>query len=127
MPRQTAQTWQAHAGLGRSTAWRQSQQRHSDLFVVKRRSGVELRAPGFDVVLQPAQTTYLDMTQDYAPEEPGVDWANPLPLEKLTTMNHSLKCQQTIQYVNAFGAFKQHCGAKSSTTSLVWTTWSSRA
>ncbi|PFG55395.1 hexosaminidase [Vibrio sp. ES.051] len=37
---------------------------------------------GFDVVLQPAQTTYLDMTQDYAPEEPGVDWANPLPLEK---------------------------------------------
>jgi len=39
----------------------------------------------------------------------------------------SLKCQPTIQYVNAFGAFKQHCGAKSSTTSLVWTTWSSRA
>ncbi|EDP57699.1 family 20 glycosylhydrolase [Vibrio sp. AND4] len=37
---------------------------------------------GFDVVLQPAQTTYLDMTQDYGPEEPGVDWANPLPLEK---------------------------------------------
>ncbi|GEM73944.1 beta-N-acetylhexosaminidase [Vibrio sagamiensis] len=36
---------------------------------------------GFDVVLQPAQTTYLDMTQDYAPEEPGVDWANTLPLE----------------------------------------------
>ena len=22
------------------------------------------------------------MAQDYAPEEPGVDWANPLPLEK---------------------------------------------
>lgn len=36
---------------------------------------------GFDVVVQPAQTTYLDMTQDYAPEEPGVDWANPIPLE----------------------------------------------
>ncbi|CCN69052.1 beta-N-acetylhexosaminidase [Vibrio nigripulchritudo] len=36
---------------------------------------------GFDIVLQPAQTTYLDMTQDYAPEEPGVDWANPVPLE----------------------------------------------
>ncbi len=36
---------------------------------------------GFDVVLQPAQTTYLDMTQDYAPEEPGVEWANPIPLE----------------------------------------------
>lgn len=37
---------------------------------------------GFDVVLQPGQSTYLDMTQDFAPEEPGVDWANPLPLEK---------------------------------------------
>ena len=36
---------------------------------------------GFDVVLQPGQTTYLDMAQDYAPEEPGVDWANVLPLE----------------------------------------------
>ncbi|OEF04155.1 beta-N-acetylhexosaminidase [Vibrio genomosp. F10] len=37
---------------------------------------------GFDVVLQPAQHTYLDMAQDYAPEEPGVDWANVLPLEQ---------------------------------------------
>ncbi|MUJ30149.1 family 20 glycosylhydrolase [Aliivibrio fischeri] len=37
---------------------------------------------GFDVVLQPGQTTYLDMAQDYAPEEPGVDWANVLPLEE---------------------------------------------
>ncbi|PQJ90175.1 beta-N-acetylhexosaminidase [Aliivibrio sifiae] len=36
---------------------------------------------GFDVVLQPGQTTYLDMVQDYAPEEPGVDWANVLPLK----------------------------------------------
>ncbi|CAM2896322.1 beta-N-acetylhexosaminidase [Vibrio mytili] len=36
---------------------------------------------GFDVVLQPAQSTYLDMTQDYAPEEPGVDWTNPISLE----------------------------------------------
>lgn len=35
---------------------------------------------GFDVVLQPAQYTYLDMAQDYAPEEPGVDWANVIPL-----------------------------------------------
>ncbi|MDA0117223.1 beta-N-acetylhexosaminidase [Vibrio sp. T11.5] len=36
---------------------------------------------GFDVVLQPAQSTYLDMAQDYSPEEPGVDWANVIPLE----------------------------------------------
>ncbi|MCK6262380.1 family 20 glycosylhydrolase [Vibrio sp. ZSDE26] len=37
---------------------------------------------GFDVILQPGQHTYLDMAQDYAPEEPGVDWANVLPLEQ---------------------------------------------
>ncbi|NLS12753.1 beta-N-acetylhexosaminidase [Vibrio sp. SM6] len=37
---------------------------------------------GFDVVLQPGQSTYLDMAQDFAPEEPGVDWANALPLER---------------------------------------------
>ena len=36
---------------------------------------------GFDVILQPAQSTYLDMTQDYRPEEPGVDWAAVIPLE----------------------------------------------
>ncbi|WP_282177235.1 beta-N-acetylhexosaminidase [Vibrio nereis] len=37
---------------------------------------------GFDVILQPGQSTYLDMTQDYAPEEPGVDWAAVIPLEQ---------------------------------------------
>lgn len=26
--------------------------------------------------------TYLDMAQDYSPEEPGVDWANVIPLEQ---------------------------------------------
>ncbi|KJY83655.1 beta-hexosaminidase [Vibrio galatheae] len=36
---------------------------------------------GFDVILQPGQSTYLDMTQDYSPEEPGVDWAAVIPLE----------------------------------------------
>ncbi len=36
---------------------------------------------GFDVILQPAQFTYLDMTQDYSPDEPGVDWASTIPLE----------------------------------------------
>ncbi|WP_194437963.1 beta-N-acetylhexosaminidase [Vibrio fluminensis] len=37
---------------------------------------------GFDVILQPAQYTYLDMAQDYSPDEPGVDWASTIPLEK---------------------------------------------
>ncbi|MDE1225950.1 family 20 glycosylhydrolase [Vibrio aestuarianus] len=37
---------------------------------------------GFDVILQPGQYTYLDIAQDYAPEEPGVDWAGVTPLEK---------------------------------------------
>lgn len=37
---------------------------------------------GFDVILQPGQMTYLDMAQDYSPEEPGVDWANVIPLEQ---------------------------------------------
>ena len=36
---------------------------------------------GFDVVLQPAQYTYFDMAQDFAPEEPGVSWACTLPLQ----------------------------------------------
>ena len=36
---------------------------------------------GFDVILQPAQYTYLDMSQDYSPDEPGVDWASTIPLE----------------------------------------------
>ncbi|MGL6171267.1 beta-N-acetylhexosaminidase [Vibrio misgurnus] len=37
---------------------------------------------GFDVILQPGQFTYLDMTQDFAPEELGVDWAGVTPLER---------------------------------------------
>ncbi len=36
---------------------------------------------GFDVILQPGQYTYLDIVQDYAPEEPGVAWAGVTPLE----------------------------------------------
>jgi hexosaminidase len=36
---------------------------------------------GFDVILQPGQSTYLDMSQDYSPKEPGVDWAAVIPLE----------------------------------------------
>ncbi|MCW8347995.1 family 20 glycosylhydrolase [Vibrio sp. ZSDZ65] len=37
---------------------------------------------GYDVVLQPGQTTYLDMAQDYTCEEPGVDWASVISLEQ---------------------------------------------
>ncbi|WP_117233676.1 beta-N-acetylhexosaminidase [Vibrio maerlii] len=44
-------------------------------------AAIDCAKQGFDVVLQPAQFTYLDMTQDFAPEEPGVDWANVIPLE----------------------------------------------
>ncbi len=36
---------------------------------------------GFDVILQPGQYTYLDIVQDYAPEELGVAWAGVTPLE----------------------------------------------
>ncbi len=45
------------------------------------KAGLECAKMGFDVVLQPAQFTYLDLTQDYAPQEIGVDWAGVLPLE----------------------------------------------
>ncbi|KZX62575.1 beta-hexosaminidase [Vibrio sp. HI00D65] len=48
-------------------------------------AAVNCARQGFDVVLQPAQFTYLDMTQDYAPEEPGVDWAAVTPLEQAYT------------------------------------------
>ncbi|MDN3701081.1 family 20 glycosylhydrolase [Vibrio artabrorum] len=48
-------------------------------------AAVNCARQGFDVVLQPAQFTYLDMTQDYAPEEPGVDWATVIPLEQAYT------------------------------------------
>ncbi len=37
---------------------------------------------GFDVILQPGQYTYLDIVQDYAPDEPGVSWAGVNPLEQ---------------------------------------------
>lgn len=37
---------------------------------------------GYDVVLQPGQTTYLDMVQGFAPNEPGMNWAGINTLEK---------------------------------------------
>lgn len=45
-------------------------------------AAVNCALQGFDVVLQPGQYTYLDMAQDYSPEEPGVDWASVIPLEQ---------------------------------------------
>ncbi|MDN2480292.1 beta-N-acetylhexosaminidase [Vibrio agarivorans] len=36
---------------------------------------------GFDVILQPAQYTYLDMAQSDMASEPGVDWANSISLK----------------------------------------------
>ncbi|WP_394247684.1 beta-N-acetylhexosaminidase [Vibrio profundi] len=45
-------------------------------------AAVNCARQGFDVVLQPGQYTYLDMAQDYSPEEPGVDWASVIPLEQ---------------------------------------------
>lgn len=38
---------------------------------------------GHDVILQPAQHTYLDLAQSDAADEPGVDWAGRLPLEQV--------------------------------------------
>ncbi|MCG7497651.1 family 20 glycosylhydrolase [Vibrio sp. Of7-15] len=45
-------------------------------------AGLKCAQSGYDVVMQPGQYTYLDLVQDFAPEEPGVDWAGTLPLEK---------------------------------------------
>ncbi|MEH6533352.1 MAG: beta-N-acetylhexosaminidase [Photobacterium frigidiphilum] len=36
---------------------------------------------GYDVIMQPAQYTYLDLAQGFSADEPGVDWAGKVPLE----------------------------------------------
>lgn len=46
------------------------------------KAAVECAGTGFDVILQPAQFTYLDIVQDYNCEELGVNWAGVTPLEK---------------------------------------------
>ena len=38
---------------------------------------------GYDVVMQPAQATYLDLAQGHSADEAGVDWAGKLPLEQV--------------------------------------------
>ncbi len=46
------------------------------------KAGLEGAEKGFDVILQPAQYTYLDIVQDFNCEEMGVNWAGVTPLEK---------------------------------------------
>ncbi|MGF1764156.1 beta-N-acetylhexosaminidase [Aliivibrio kagoshimensis] len=46
-------------------------------------AGIECAKQGYDIVMQPAQYTYLDIVQGTSPEEHGVDWAGILPLEKV--------------------------------------------
>lgn len=45
-------------------------------------AGLQAIKQGVDIVLQPAQFTYLDIVQDYSFEELGVNWAGVTPLEK---------------------------------------------
>ncbi|WP_028864267.1 beta-N-acetylhexosaminidase [Psychromonas aquimarina] len=49
---------------------------------IDEQAGLECIQNGFDVVMQPNRYTYFDLVQDYAPQEPGVDWAGVLPLEQ---------------------------------------------
>ncbi|WP_394240208.1 beta-N-acetylhexosaminidase [Vibrio astriarenae] len=44
-------------------------------------AAIDCAKQGFDVILQPAQYTYLDMAQSECTNEPGVDWANAISLE----------------------------------------------
>lgn len=46
-------------------------------------AGIECAKKGHDIVMQPAQYTYLDIVQDASPGEHGVDWAGILPLKKV--------------------------------------------
>ncbi|MGF1727714.1 beta-N-acetylhexosaminidase [Photobacterium nomapromontoriensis] len=44
-------------------------------------AGLACARAGFNVVMQPAQFTYLDLAQGYSAEEAGVDWAGKLTLD----------------------------------------------
>ncbi|WP_299019020.1 beta-N-acetylhexosaminidase [uncultured Photobacterium sp.] len=44
-------------------------------------AGITCAKAGHDVIMQPAQYTYLDLAQGYSADEPGVDWAGKLPLD----------------------------------------------
>ncbi|MCQ1058944.1 beta-N-acetylhexosaminidase [Photobacterium sp. ZSDE20] len=45
-------------------------------------AGQKCAQAGYDVVMQPAQATYLDLAQGESADEAGVDWAGRLPLEQ---------------------------------------------
>ncbi|PSU33886.1 beta-N-acetylhexosaminidase [Photobacterium lutimaris] len=47
------------------------------------KAALECIGKGHDVVLQPGQFLYLDMVQSHCVDEPGLDWAAILPLEKV--------------------------------------------
>ncbi|MGR5063826.1 family 20 glycosylhydrolase [Photobacterium sp. DNB22_13_2] len=47
------------------------------------KAALECIEKGHDVVLQPGQFLYLDMVQSHCIDEPGLDWAAILPLEKV--------------------------------------------
>ncbi|PSW19038.1 beta-hexosaminidase [Photobacterium sanctipauli] len=49
------------------------------------KAGLECAKAGYDVIMTPAQYTYLDMAQGFSAEEPGVDWARKLPLDDVYT------------------------------------------
>lgn len=44
-------------------------------------AGLACAREGYDVIMQPAQFTYLDLAQGYSADEPGVDWAGKLTLD----------------------------------------------
>jgi len=44
-------------------------------------AGLDCARAGYDVIMQPAQFTYLDLAQGYSADEPGVDWAGKLTLD----------------------------------------------
>lgn len=46
-------------------------------------AGLACAREGYDVIMQPAQYTYLDMAQGYSADEPGTDWACKLPLDSV--------------------------------------------
>ncbi|MDO6704847.1 beta-N-acetylhexosaminidase [Photobacterium sp. 1_MG-2023] len=44
-------------------------------------AGLDCAGNGYEVIMQPAQFTYLDLAQSACAEEPGANWAGFLPLE----------------------------------------------
>ncbi|WP_087022233.1 beta-N-acetylhexosaminidase [Thaumasiovibrio subtropicus] len=46
-------------------------------------AGLKCIEQGYDVVMQPAQSLYLDLVQGDYVDEAGVDWAGQLPIEKV--------------------------------------------